>query len=121
MYIAALVIPVPEANREAYRRWAERSADFFSEYGCLEVVEAWEDNVPDGKLTDFRKAVAARPGEKIVLQWQIWPDKAFLDAAEARMHEDPRMEAEEGIPFDPTRLILGCFTPLHVMGREAEI
>ncbi|MGN6146996.1 MAG: DUF1428 family protein, partial [Rhizomicrobium sp.] len=43
MYITSLVIPVPAQNMEAYRKWAEMSAAFFKEYGCLEIVEAWED------------------------------------------------------------------------------
>ena len=83
MYIAGLVIPVPEEKIDAYRRWAEYSASLFQEYGCVEIVESWEDDVPDGKQTDFRRAVAALPGEKIVFVWQIWPDKATLSAAEA--------------------------------------
>jgi uncharacterized protein YbaA (DUF1428 family) len=118
MYITTLVIPVPEEKKEAYRRWAENSAAFFKEYGCLEVVESWEDFIPDGKTTDFRKAVAARPGEKIVLSWQIWSDKESFEAAEHRMHDDPRMEPVGEIPFDASRLILGCFAPIHVMGRD---
>jgi uncharacterized protein YbaA (DUF1428 family) len=103
---------------EAYRRWAQFSAEFFTEYGCLEVVENWEDFVPEGKQTDFRKAVAAEDGEKIVFTWQIWPDKAFFRAAEERMHDDPRMDAAGEPPFDAKRLILGCFEPLVMAGRD---
>ena len=117
MYIAGFVIPVPEENIEAYRKWAENGAAIFREYGCIEIVESWEDNVPNGKQTDFRRAVAAKDGEKIVFTWQVWPDKATLEAAEARMHADQRLEVSGEIPFDPKRLILGCFTPIHTMGR----
>ena len=117
MYIAGFVIPVPAEKMEAYRKWAQNGAAIFREYGCVEIVESWEDNVPDGKLTDFRRAVDARPGEKIVFTWQIWPDKATLEAAEARMHADGRLEVSGEIPFDARRLILGCFTPIHTMGR----
>jgi uncharacterized protein YbaA (DUF1428 family) len=116
MYVAGFVIPVPEARKEAYRRWAERSACLFREYGCIEIVECWEDNVPSGKHTDFRRAVAAEPGEKIVFSWQVWPDKATLEAAEAAMHDDPRFEIPDDIPFDASRLILGGFMPLSVVG-----
>jgi len=112
MYICALVIPVPEAKREAYRAWAVHGAAIFKAHGCLEITEAWEDFVPDGSVTDFRKAVAAQPGEKIVLSWQVWPDKATLDAAEAAMHADGSLEVEGEVPFDAKRLILGCFAPL---------
>lgn len=117
MYIAGLVIPVPEDKMEAYRQWAETGAAIFKKYGCLEIVESWEDFVPDGKHTDFRRAVAAKPGEKIVFAWQIWPDKAALDDAENRMHADGALDAVGDIPFDAQRLILGCFTPICVMGR----
>lgn len=74
--------------------------------------------VPEGKRADFRKAVAAKEGEKIVFTWQIWPDKESLDAAEERMHADGVLDVAGEIPFDAQRLIVGCFTPLHVMGRD---
>lgn len=117
MYIAGLVIPVPEENREAYRKWAENGAAIFKKYGCLEIVESWEDYVPDGKQTDFRRAVAAKPGEKTLFTWQVWPDKESLDAAEIRMHKDGVLKTVTDIPFDAQRLILGYFTPVCTMGR----
>ncbi|HEY1613444.1 MAG TPA: DUF1428 domain-containing protein [Rhizomicrobium sp.] len=118
MYVCGLVIPVPENGMEAYRLWAENGARIFKHYGCLEIVECWEDFVPDGKETDFRRAVAARSGEKIVFTWQIWPDKARFEAAEAKMHEDGVLDTSGEPPFDAKRLILGCFAPLFAMGRD---
>lgn len=120
MYIAGMVIPVRADKIEAYRQWAQNSADIFSRYGCLEIVESWEEFVPDGKLTDFRRAVAAEPGEKIVFTWQIWPDRATLEAAEARMHADGVLDDHGDIPFDARRLIHGCFTPISVFGRSSD-
>ncbi|OYY90273.1 MAG: RNA signal recognition particle [Sphingomonas sp. 28-66-16] len=120
MYVCGLVIPVAEEKREAYRVWAEKGAAFFREYGCLEIVESWEDFIPDGDQTDFRQAVAAQPGEKIVFTWQIWPDKAFFEAAEEKMHHDARMDNAGEPPFDAKRLILGCFQPLVASGRPQE-
>lgn len=117
MYVTALVIPVPAERMEAYRKWAENGAKIFKDYGCLEIVECWEDFIPDGKQTDFRRAVAAKEGEKIVLSWQIWPDKDSFNASEAKMHEDERMDNAGEPPFDAKRLILGCFEPIFSMGR----
>jgi Transposase DDE domain group 1/Protein of unknown function (DUF1428) len=65
--------------------------------------------VPTGKHTDFRRAVDARGNEKIVFTWQVWPDKATLEAPEAKMRDDRRFEVSGDIPFNPKRLILGCF------------
>jgi uncharacterized protein YbaA (DUF1428 family) len=117
MYIVGFVIPVPKEKIKDYRNWAENGSKLFKEYGCIEIVESWEDNVPDGNQTDFRRAVDAKPGEKIVFSWQVWPDKATLEAAEAGMRVDKRFEISGEIPFDAKRLIYGCFLPIHTMGR----
>ena len=50
MYISGFVLAVPEGNQEAYRKMAANAADMFHEFGATEIVEAWEDNVPDGKI-----------------------------------------------------------------------
>jgi uncharacterized protein YbaA (DUF1428 family) len=118
MYVCGLVIPVPAEKMEAYRGWAENGARIFKSYGCLEIVESWEDYVPNGTQTDFRRAVEAKEGEKIVFTWQIWADKESLDKAEARMHEDNALDVSGEIPFDAARMILGCFKPISTMGRD---
>lgn len=117
MYVTGFVIPVPEDRKADYLRWAELSAAILKDYGCIEIVEAWEDEIPDGRLTDFRRAVQARPGERIVFCWKIWPDKASLEAGEAAMHEDPRLDGSGEPPFDARRLILGSFDTVFTMGR----
>jgi len=118
MYICGLVIPVPADKMDAYRQWAEKGATIFKAHGCLEIVECWEDYLPDGKTTDFRRAVAAKPGEKIVFTWQVWPDKESFFASEEEMHKDGSLDSGGEPPFDARRLILGCFAPLFAMGRE---
>jgi uncharacterized protein YbaA (DUF1428 family) len=117
MYVCGLVIPVPAEKMDAYRAWAENGARIFKSCGCLEIVESWEDCVPEGKRTDFRRAVDANEGEKIVFAWQIWPDKESLDRAEERTHADNALDVSGEIPFDPGRMILGCFAPIATMGR----
>jgi uncharacterized protein YbaA (DUF1428 family) len=113
MYISVLAIPVPEKNMEAYHTWAVNSASIFKKYGCIEIIDGWEDFVPHGKQTDFHRAVAAKEGEKVVVSLQIWPDKEIFFASEAKMHEDEALEVEGEIPFDASRLILGCFETIN--------
>jgi len=120
LYIVGFVIPVPEKKLEAYKAWSERAAKLLAEFGCIEVVDSWEDNVPDGTHTDFRRAVDARPNEKIVFSWQKWPDKASVDAVERAMSEDPRFEPPANIPFDQKRLIMGCFRPIMTASSELD-
>jgi uncharacterized protein YbaA (DUF1428 family) len=66
--------------------------------------------VPEGKVTDFRKAVDARPDEKVVFAWFEYPDKATRDSANERMRSDERMkEMGASMPFDGKRMIYGGF------------
>jgi uncharacterized protein YbaA (DUF1428 family) len=73
--------------------------------------------VPDGKVTDFRRAVQANDDEAVVFSWVEWPDKATRDAAMGKMEElmktDPRMNPEKNpMPFDGKRMIFGGFAPV---------
>jgi uncharacterized protein YbaA (DUF1428 family) len=115
MYISGFVIPVPEGKQEAYRQMAADMATMFSDAGATEIVEAWEEDIEDGKQTDFRRAVNAEAGEKIVFSWMIWPDKATADRCYERMREDQGMPPE--MPFDSKRMIWGGFLPIFTMGR----
>jgi len=112
-YVEGFVAAVPAANKEAYRRHAAEAAPLFREFGATRVVECWGDDVPDGKLTDFRGAVKAREGEVVVFSWIEYPSKEVRDAANARIMSDPRMkEMGASMPFDGKRMIFGGFAPL---------
>ena len=111
-YIDGFVIAVPTANREQFIKYARNFDDIFVEFGAIRVVECWGDNVPDGKLTDFRRAVQAKEGESVVFSWIEWPDKATRDAGMAKIMEDPRMPGPGDMPFDGKRMIFGGFVPV---------
>ena len=109
-YFEGFVAPVPEANKEAYRKHAADAAPIFREIGVKRHVEAWDSDVHEGKVTDFRMAVNAKPDEKVVFAWFEYPDKATRDAANAKMMSDPRMEEMgKSMPFDGKRMIYGGF------------
>ena len=110
-YVQGFVIPVPAAKREDYRKLAEEAWSMFKGYGALRVVEAWESDVPEGQVTDFRRAVKAEPGEKIVFSFMEWPSREVCDAAGEKMMKDERMKPENmQMPFDGKRMIFGGFT-----------
>lgn len=126
-YIDGFVIAVPTANRQKFIDHATLGDSVFTDLGAIRVVECWGDDVPEGKVTDFRKAVQATDDETIVFSWIEWPDKATRDAAYETMTDwmnnpekaDPRMDPEKNpMPFDGKRLIYGGFTPLIQLGPE---
>ncbi|MCG7392992.1 DUF1428 domain-containing protein [Microvirga sp. ACRRW] len=110
-YVDGFVIPVPAGNREAYRKVAAHAAPIFKEHGALHIVECWGDDIPDGEVTDFRKAVKAQAGENVVFSWIVWPSKEARDAGNKKVMEDPRL-AMSDMPFDTKRMFWGGFTTL---------
>ena len=111
-YIDGFVIAVPTANKQKFIEHANTGDSVFIEYGATRVVECWGDDVPDGKLTDFRRAVKAQADEKVVFSFMEWPSREVCDAAAEKMKNDDCMKPPEGMvmPFDPERMIYGGFT-----------
>lgn len=117
-YIDGFVIPVPRDKKEAYREIAAKMAPLFKEYGALRIVECWGDDVPDGKVTDFKGSVKAEPGENVVFSWIEWPSKDARDQAGAKMRNDARMKEISEVPFDPKRMIVAGFEILLDTARR---
>lgn len=114
-YVDGFVIAVPLANREAFIAHAQRFDPLFLEYGAIRVMECWGDDVPEGKLTDFRRAVQAKEDEAVVFSWIEWPDKATRDAGMKKFMQDPRIDEAGQPPFDGKRMIFGGFAPVVEM------
>jgi uncharacterized protein YbaA (DUF1428 family) len=112
-YIDGFVMAVPNANRDTFIAHAKKFDALFLECGATRVVEGWGDDVPEGKVTDFRRAVQATPEESVVFSWIEWPDKAARDSGMERVMKDPRMDpATNPMPFDGKRMIFGGFAPV---------
>ena len=111
-YVDGFVLAVPKANKAKYLEMTQKAWLLFKEFGAIRHVECWGDDVPDGKVTDFKGAVKAKDDEVIVFAWVEYPSKAVRDAANKRMMEDETMSAMES-PFDGARMIYGGFATIH--------
>ena len=107
-YVEGFLTPVPVANRDAYAAHANEAADLFHKLGATRLVEAWGDDVPDGKTNDLKQAVQARPDEAVLFSWIEYPDKATRDAANQALTSDPAMMNMD-MPFDGKRMIFAGF------------
>ena len=122
-YIDGFVIAVPKANKQKFIDHAKLVDSLFMELGAVRILECWGDEVPDGKQTDFRRAVQAKQDETVVFSWVEWPDKATRDRAMAQMQErmktDDRMNPEKNpMPFDGMRMIYGGFEPVVTLEKR---
>ena len=117
-YVQGFIIPVPLAKREDYRKMAEGAWPMFRDLGALRVVEAWGDDVPGGKVTDFRRAVKAEPSEKIVFSFMEWPSREVCDAAAKKMMSgEVKLPGGTEMPFDMKRMVYGGFNPVVTLGK----
>lgn len=116
-YIDGFVIAVPKANKDKFIEHARMGDQVFMDYGATRILECWQDDVPEGKQTDFFRAVECKEDEAVVFSWIEWPDKEARDAGMAKvmdkMNTDPRMDPEKNpMPFDGARMIYGGFSPV---------
>jgi uncharacterized protein YbaA (DUF1428 family) len=111
-YVQGFVIPVPADMKEAYRKMADDAWAMFKGLGALRVVEAWDDDVPEGKVTDLRRAVKAGPDEKVVFSFMEWPSREVCDTAHDAMIRDDLMQMPDVMPFDSKRMVYGGFSPV---------
>jgi uncharacterized protein YbaA (DUF1428 family) len=121
-YIDGFVLAVPSNKKQKFLDHANKIDTLFMDYGATRVVECWGDDVPAGKLTDFRRAVQAKDDETVVFSWVEWPDKATRDAGMEKMTKDPSMDPQKNpMPFDGKRLIFGGFSPLLELGSAEDL
>lgn len=117
-YVDGFVIPVPEGQKDAYRKMAEEAAVLFREAGATHVVECWGNDVPEGKVTDFYGAVKTEKGENVVFSWITWPSKEARDEGNRKVMADPRMKMPDDMPFNPQRMIFGGFEVIVEAGSK---
>ncbi|MES2326168.1 MAG: DUF1428 domain-containing protein [Pseudomonadota bacterium] len=117
-YFEGFIVPVPEANKAAYEKHATEFAPLVRKIGVERMVESWDSDVPEGKVTDFRKAVDAKPDEKIVFSWFEYPNRQARDAANEKFMSDPQMaEMGANMPFDGKRMVMGGFGAITEIGE----
>ena len=110
-YVNGFVAAVPAANKQDYIEHCRETQSYFKDLGATRVVDCWGDDVPDGKVTDFKRAVDAKDGETVVFSWIEWPSKEVRDKGSKAMMEDPEMK-DMDMPFDGKRMIYGGFATL---------
>lgn len=109
-YVDGFIVAVPAEKKSAYIKVAKEAAEVFKDHGALQVVECWEDDVPEGKVTSFPMAVQRKGGEEIVFSWILWPSRAARDEGMKKSMEDSRMNMDMSqMPFDGQRMIFGGF------------
>ena len=109
-YVDTFVIPVPASSMDAYRKQAKTTAKVWMEHGALQYFEAEADDVPEGKTTDFYRAVKRKEGETVVVGFAVYKNRKHRDDVMKKVMTDPRMAAgPSGLMVDGKRMFFGGF------------
>jgi uncharacterized protein YbaA (DUF1428 family) len=117
-YVDTFVIPVPEANLDAYRKQAKLGCKVWMDHGALQYIEAVAEDVPEGKSTDFYRAVKRKEGETVVVGFAVYRNRKHRDEVMKKVMADKRMaNGMDGI--DGKRMFWGGFKPIvEAVARE---
>ncbi|QDY71271.1 DUF1428 domain-containing protein [Qingshengfaniella alkalisoli] len=118
-YYSGFTLAVPSQNKAAYIDMAEHGWQMFKKGGALGAIEAWGEDVPHGKQTDFYRATKAEDGEIPVFSWVSWPDRATCDAAAKAMEAEMEGQEMPEMPFDGMRMMWAGFEPIFDSGGKA--
>jgi len=110
-YVDGFVLAVPKQRIEEYKAIARKAGEIWKEYGALAYVECVADDVPNGEVTSFPRAVQATEDETVVFAWILYESREQRDAINAKVMADPRLKMDAAdMPFDAKRMIYGGFT-----------
>lgn len=111
-YVDGFVIPVKKDRLEEYKALARTAAAVWKEHGAITSVECVGDDVPQGEVTSFPRAVKLEEDEVLVFSWIIYESRESRDAVNGKVMADPRMAMDmAAMPFVGKRMIFGGFSP----------
>ena len=112
-YIDAILIPVPRANLDTYKRMSEEWGKAHLRHGALYYSDSIGDDVKPGKVTSFPQAVQLKDDEVVVFSWAVYESRKKRDEIMEKVMKDPRMQSDpKEWPFDGKRMVFGGFAPL---------
>jgi uncharacterized protein YbaA (DUF1428 family) len=111
-YLDVIVIPVPRANLDTYKRMSEEWGKANLRHGALYYSDSIGDDVQPGKVTSFPQAVQLKDGEVIAVAWIVFRSKEDRDRINKSVMDDPQVKASmdaSKMPFDGKRMFWGGF------------
>lgn len=112
-YVDGFLLAVPDDRLDEYKKLSRKAGKIWMEHGALSYVECVGDDVPEGKLTSFPRAVKKKDGETVIFSWIVYRSRRERDAINKKVMADPRMDMDPStMPFDMKRIVFGGFKPI---------
>ncbi|MEQ8935689.1 MAG: DUF1428 domain-containing protein [Amphiplicatus sp.] len=109
-YVDGFILPIPEGNIDAYKKLSRKAGKIWMQHGALAYMEAVADDVPEGKTTDFYRAVKRKEGETVIFAYAVYKSRKHRDQVMKKVMSDPNLKMDPaGMPFDGKRMFWGGF------------
>jgi len=109
MYVDGYLYVIQKSRKDEFIKFAKEMAALFKRNGALRIMECWEDEVPDGKVTSMPMAVSRKEGEAILFSWVEWENKEIRDAVCKTIHVEAEKVPYDKSLFDMKRMAMGGF------------
>lgn len=115
-YVDGFLIAVPKDKIADYRKLSRKAGKIWREHGALSYIECAGDDVPEGKLTSFPRALKLKEDETVIFSWIVYRSRKDRDAINKKVMADPRLNMNPStMPFDMKRMIFGGFKTIVEM------
>ncbi len=108
-YVDGYLYAIQKRRKDEFIKFAEEMAALFKRSGALRVMECWEDDVPEGKVTSMPLAVSRKEDEAVLFSWVEWETKEKRDAVCATIHVEAEKVPFDKSLFDMKRMAMGGF------------
>ena len=118
-YFDVIVIPVPRAKLDTYKRMSVEWGKAHLRHGALYFSDSIGDDVQPGKITSFPQAVQLKDDEVVAVSWVVYKSKEDRDRVTAAVRDDPQLKEQmdaSKMPFDGKRMFWGGFETIIGLG-----
>ncbi|HYE99124.1 MAG TPA: DUF1428 domain-containing protein [Planctomycetota bacterium] len=108
-YVDGFLLALPTKNLKAYTKMAKLAGRVWKDHGALEYRECVGDDLAVKMGRPFPKTLKLKKGETAVFSWIVYASKAHRNAVNRKVMKDPRLSANQKMPFDIRRMNYGGF------------
>ena len=116
-YVDGFLLPLAADKVELYRDVATKAGEVWMEHGALAYWETLIDDQNTGGCKSFSTCADTKENELVVFAWVVYPSREDRDRIMAAVMVDPRLQSNENMPFDYTRMAYAGFKPLVAFNK----
>jgi uncharacterized protein YbaA (DUF1428 family) len=116
-YVDGFLLPLAADKVDLYRQVATKAGEVWMEHGALAYWETLSDDLSTQDCKSFNVCADVKENELVVFAWVVYSSREDRDRIVAAVMSDSRLQCNDNMPFDYTRMAHGGFKPLVVFNK----